>query len=102
MQKNLIRNRDAGLFIKPTHVDPRFGLPSGRHSPPLPTSFAIGAFARAEGFILAETTNAVGLATTPLTLVQSAISLYFFDVTLAVFLVGYVAVDLALLLAARS
>jgi hypothetical protein len=46
--------------------------------------------------------NAVGLATIFLTLAQSAISLYFFDVTLAVFFVGYVAVDLALPLAARS
>ena len=34
---------------------------------------------RAEGFILADMTNAVGLATIFLTLVQSAISLYFFD-----------------------
>jgi len=31
-------HRGAGFFIKPTHVDPRFGLPSGRHLLPLPTS----------------------------------------------------------------
>jgi hypothetical protein len=59
--------------------------------------------------------NAVGLATIFLTLAQSAISLYFFDtlgkekivalsdhVTLAVFFVWCVAVNLALPLTARS
>jgi hypothetical protein len=59
--------------------------------------------------------NAVGLATIFLTLAQSAISLYFFwhvgkgeivalsdHITLAVFFVGFVAVNLALPLTARS
>jgi hypothetical protein len=104
------------FFIKPTHVDPRFGLPVGAAFTAVANIIAIGALLpRAEGFILADMVNAVGLATIFLTLVQSAISLYFYDtlgreklsrffdhVSFAVFFCGYVAVNLALPLAARS
>jgi hypothetical protein len=104
------------FFIKPTHVDPRFGLPVGAAFTAVANILAIGALLpRAEGFVLADMVNAVGLATIFLTLVQSAISLYFFDtlgreklsrffdhVSFAVFVVGYVAVNLAFPLAARS
>ena len=104
------------FFIKPTHVDPRFGLPVGAAFTAVANIIAIGALLpRSEGFILSDMTNVVGLATIFLTLVQSTISLYFFDtlgkeklsrffdhVSFAVFFVGYVAVNLALPLAARS
>ena len=104
------------FFIKTTHVDQRLGLPVGAAFTGVANIIAIGSLLpRAEGFILADMTNAVGLATIFLTLVQSTISLYFFDtlgkeklsrffdhVSFAVFFVGYVAVNLALPLAARS
>jgi hypothetical protein len=104
------------FFIKPTHVDPRFGLPVGAAFTAVANIIAIGALLpRAEGFVLADMVNAIGLATIFLTLVQSSISLYFYDtlgreklsrffdhVSFAVFFVGYVAINLALPLAARS
>ena len=81
MQKNLIRNLIGALVFYQT--DPcrsAFRLPVGAAFTAVANIIAIGVFLpRAEGFILAEMTNAVGLATTFLTLVQSAISLYFFD-----------------------
>ena len=62
------------------HVDPRFGLPVGAAFTAVANIIAIGALLpRAEGFILADMTNAVGLATIFFILVHSAISLYFFD-----------------------
>jgi hypothetical protein len=104
------------FFIKPTHVDPRFGLPVGAAFTAVANIIATGALLpRAEGFVLADMVNSVGFVTIFLTLVQSAISLYFYDtlgreklsrffdhVSFAVFFCGYVAVNLALPLAARS
>ena len=104
------------FFIKPTHVDPRFGLPVGAAFTAVANIIATGALLpRADGLVLADMVNSVGFATIFLALVQSAISLYFFDtlgkeklsrffdhVSFVVFFVGYVVVNLALPLAARS
>ncbi|MGH7795238.1 MAG: hypothetical protein ACREQ2_10110 [Candidatus Binatia bacterium] len=104
------------FFIKPTHVDPRFGLPVGAAFTAVANIIATGALLpRADGLVLADMVNSVGFVTIFLTLVQSAISLYFFDtlgkeklsrffdhVSFVVFFVGYVVVNLALPMAARS
>ena len=56
------------------------GSPVGAAFTAVANIIAIGALLpRAEGFILADMTNAVGLATIFFILVHSAISLYFFD-----------------------
>jgi hypothetical protein len=68
------------FFIKPTHVDPRFGLPVGAAFTAVANIIATGALLpRADGFVLADMVNSVGFVTIFLALVQSAISLYFFD-----------------------
>lgn len=104
------------LFIKPIHVDPRFGLGVGAVFAAIGNMIAIAAFLpRAQDATLADMLNVLGLATIFLTLVQSTISLYQYDtmgleklsrlfdrVSFTVFLVGYAAVNIALPLAARS
>jgi hypothetical protein len=103
------------FFIKPTHVDPRFGLGVGA------VFVAVGNNIYAQTLIpysdqltLTTMINGIGFATFFLTLVQSAISLYVFDtmgrerlsryfdkVSFAVFLIGYAVTNLILPLAAR-
>jgi hypothetical protein len=104
------------FFIKPTHVDPRFGLPVGAAFTAVANIIANAQLLpRADELVLSDMVNAVGLATIFLTLVQSAISLYFFDtrgkeklsrlfdhVSFVVFFVGYVALNLVLPLVAKS
>jgi hypothetical protein len=103
------------FFIKPIHVDPRFGLSVGAVFAAVGNNIFVGTMLPpAEGITLIGMVNAIGLATIFLTLVQSTISLYvldtlgkerlrvFFDmVSFVVFLVGYAAVNLMLPLAAR-
>lgn len=102
------------FFIKPIHVDPRFGLGVGAFFAAVGNIIYIGSLLpRAEGFTLTDMVNAIGLATIFLTLVQSAISLYIFDtmgrerlsrlfdkVSFAAFLIGYAVINLVLPLAA--
>jgi len=103
------------FFIKPIHVDPRFGLPVGAFFAAVGNNIFVGtSLPQAERVALAGMVNAIGLVTIFLTLVQSAISLYildtmgrerlsrFFDkVSFAVFLIGYAVVNLLLVFAAR-
>jgi hypothetical protein len=103
------------FFIKPIHVDPRFGLGIGALFAAVGNNIFVGSMLPpAEGITLVAMINAIGLATIFLTLVQSAISLYiedtmgqekprqFFDkVSFVVFLMGYVVVNLLLPIAAR-
>lgn len=103
------------FFIKPIHVEPRFGLGVGAVFAAVGNNIFVGTILPpAEGITLTAMVNAIGLATIFLTLVQSTISLYildtmgkerlrvFFDmVSFAVFLIGYAAVNLMLPLAAR-
>jgi hypothetical protein len=104
------------FFIKPIHVDPRFGLAVGAFFACVGNNIFVGTvLPPAEGITLSSMVNGIGLATIFLTLVQSAISLYiedtmgrerlrmFFDkVSFTVFLIGYGVVNLLLPLAARS
>jgi hypothetical protein len=104
------------LFIKPIHVDPRFGLGVGAVFAAIGNMIAIAALLpRAQQATLADMVNVLGLMTIFLTLIQSTISLYQYDtmgleklsrlfdkVSFAVFLVGYVLVNIVLLLAARA
>ena len=103
------------FFIKPIHVDPRFGLGVGAVFAAVGNTIFIGTILPpAEGITLTAMVNAIGLGTIFLTLVQSTISLYvldtmgqetlrqFFDkVSFAVFVIGYGAVNLMLPLAAK-
>jgi hypothetical protein len=104
------------FFVKPTHVDPRFGLGVGAAFAAVGNNIYVGSILPAAGGMsLTGMVNAIGLATIFLTLVQSTISLYildtmgqeklrrFFDkVSFAVFVAGYGVVNLLLPLAARS
>jgi hypothetical protein len=104
------------FFIRPIHVDPRFGLGVGAFFAAIANNIFVGMYIPAiDRFTLTAMVNALGLATIFLTLVQSTISLYiedtmgreklrrFFDkVSFAVFLIGYTAVNLLLPLAAKS
>ncbi len=103
------------FFIKPIHVDPRFGLGVGAFFAAVGNNVFVGTSLPPTGRIaLADIVNVIGLVTIFLTLVQSAISLYildtmgrerlsrFFDkVSFAVFLIGYAVINLLLPLAAK-
>lgn len=103
------------FFIKPIHVDPRFGLGIGALFAAVGNNIFVGSMLpQSEGITLVTMINSIGLATIFLTLVQSAISLYVEDtmgqeklrrlfdkVSFVVFLVGYAVVNLLLPLAAR-
>jgi hypothetical protein len=103
------------LYIKPTHVDCRFGLPVGGFFASVANNiFVATLLPTADRLTMADMTNTVSLATIFLVLVQSVISLHFFDtlgrerfsrlfdmVSLAVFVLGYVGLNLALPVAAR-
>jgi hypothetical protein len=104
------------LFIRPIHVDPRFGLPVGGFFAAVGNNVYLSSLLpHSDRFTLANLVNATGLFTIFLVLVQSAISLYLQDtlgqerlrrmfdhVSFAVFLVGYVAINLAFPFAAKT
>jgi hypothetical protein len=104
------------FFIKPTHVDPRFGLGVGAFFAAVGNNIAVASILpQAKQMTLSSMVNAAGLATILLTLVQSSISLYILDtlglnslrrlfdkVSFVLFLTGYTAVNLLLPLSARA
>jgi hypothetical protein len=104
------------FFIKPIHVDPRFGLPVGAFFAAVSNNISVASLLPpAERVTLVQMINAVSLGTIFLTLVESAVSLYLFDsmgrerysrlfdrVSFAVLGIGYVVLNLILPLAARS
>jgi hypothetical protein len=104
------------FFIKPTHVDPRFGLGIGAFFAAVGNNIYIGSvLPHSSQISLASMVNGIGLLTIFLTLVQSTISLHIFDargreklsrffdhVSFAVFLAGYAAANLVLPLVAAS
>ncbi len=103
------------LYIKPIHLDCRFGLFVGGFFAAVGNNIFVGTLLpNADRLTLSDMVNATGLFTIFLILVQSVISLHIHDtmgnerlsrtfdrVSFAVFLIGYVAVDLALPISAR-
>jgi hypothetical protein len=103
------------LFIRPLNLDCRFGLPVGGFFAAVGNNIFVGTLMpHSDRLTLADMVNATGLFTIFLILVQSVISLHIcettgserlsrlFDrVSFAVFLIGYVAVNLALPISAR-
>jgi hypothetical protein len=103
------------FFIKPIHVDPRFGLPVGAFFAAVNNNIYIASLVPETGQLtLIQMVNAISLMTIFLTLVQSAVSLYLLDslgqerpsrmfdrVSFVVMGCGYVAVNLILPLSAR-
>ncbi len=104
------------FFIKPTQVDPRFGLGVGAFFAVVGNNiFVASALPFSSQISLSGMINGIGLATIFLTLVQSTVSLYVFDirgrerlsrffdhVSFAAFFVGYAAVNLILIHSAGS
>ena len=104
------------FFIRPIHVDPRFGLGVGAFFAAIANNIFVGtSLPPIARLSLTTLVNTLGLATIFLTLVQSTISLYiedtmgreklrrFFDkVSFTVFLIGYTVTNLLLPLAAKS
>lgn len=103
------------FFIKPIHVDPRFGLGVGAFFAAIGNNIFLSTLLpQADRLTLATLVNFVGLLTIFLTLIQSTISLHLYDsrderrfsrffdhVSFFVFLAGYFTVNLLLPLAAR-
>jgi len=103
------------FFIKPVHVDPRFGLPIGAFFAAVTNNISVASsLPPSDGLTLAQMVNAAGLITLFLILVESAVSLYIFDtlgrerlarfvdgVFFAALAIGFVGVNLLLPLAAR-
>lgn len=104
------------FFIKPTQVDPRFGLGVGAFFAAVSNNIYVRSFLPySDRIALPDMINAIGLMTIFLTLVQSTVSLYVLDtlgrertrrrfdhVSFVVVVGGYVLVNAALILAARS
>ena len=103
------------FFIKPIHVDPRFGLGIGALFAAVGNNIVVGSMLPpVEGISLTAMVNMIGLASIFLTLVQSTVSLYIEDtmgqeklrrlfdkVSFVCFLIGYTVVNLMLPLAAK-
>src|SRR4029077_20029373 len=101
------------LFTKPTDFDPRFGLGVGALFAGVANSYVTSSLVPDTGTMpLADVVNGVGLAVILVSLQQSTISLYLFDRrndeplsrrfdrnSFWIFLVGYIALNGALVLA---
>jgi hypothetical protein len=104
----------TALFIKPIHVDPRFGLGVGALFAATANNISVGEIVPyTDQLTLTTMVNASGLATIFLSLLQSTISLYLFDtlgreklsrfydrVSFVVVLLGFVATNLILIIVA--
>lgn len=104
------------LFVKPTHVDPRFGLGVGALFAAVANSYITSALVPDTGVAtLSDVVNQIGIVTVLTTLVQSTISLYFLDtrgdaalsryfdrVSFAILFIGYVVLNVVLPLAASG
>lgn len=104
------------FFIKPIHVDPRFGLAVGAFFAAVGNNiYVVTLIPPSENISLANMVNGIGLATIFLALAQSAVSLHIMDtmgrerlsrvfdmVSFAALFIGYAGINLILPLAARS
>lgn len=102
-------------FIKPIHVDPRFGLPVGAFFASVTNNVSLASLLPlSDGLTLVKMVNIAGSVTLFLILVESAVSLYLFDtlgrerfarfldrVFFAAILAGFIVVNVMLPLAAR-
>ncbi len=71
----------AAFFIKPTDVDPRFGLGVGAFFASIANSYVTSSLIPDTGVMtLADIINGLAMATIFLTMVQSVISLYLYDI----------------------
>ncbi len=100
-------------FIKPTDVDPRFGLGVGALFAAVANSYVVSSLVPDTGeFSVADAVNGLGILTILVTLVESTISLYLFDrcgeeklsqrldkMSFKILVVGFTAVNAALLFA---
>jgi len=98
------------FFLKPTDVDPRFGLGVGALGAVIVNTYVISSLVPDTGVMtLADTVNHVGIVTIFLSLMQSAISLHLYErkgrktlsrlfdrVSFVVFLAGYSVINLVL------
>ena len=98
------------FFIKPTNVDPRFGLGVGALGGVIVNTYVTSSLVPDTGVItLADIINQVGMVTIALSLIQSAISLHLYErkgkvalsrlfdrVSFFIFLAGYVVINLTL------
>ncbi|MGI8898657.1 MAG: hypothetical protein ACR2IB_09720 [Pyrinomonadaceae bacterium] len=98
------------FFIKPTDVDPRFGLGVGALGAVIVNTYVTSSLVPDTGVMtLADIVNHVGIVTIVLSLLQSAISLYLYErkgkktlsrlfdrVSFVIFLAGYLVINLVL------
>jgi hypothetical protein len=98
------------FFVKPTEVDPRFGLGVGALGAAIVNTYVTSSLVPDTGVMtLADTVNQVGILTIFLSLMQSAISLYLYErkgkkrlsrlfdrVSFVIFLAGYSVINLIL------
>lgn len=101
-------------FIKPTDVDPRFGLGVGALFAAVANSYLVGSVVPDTGeMALADLVNGLGIGTILVTLVESTISLYLYDrrgeeelsrrldrVSFVIMLTGFITANAVLALAA--
>jgi hypothetical protein len=97
------------FFIKPTDVDPRFGLGVGAFFAGVANAYIVSSLLPDSGAMsLADTVNGIGMGTIFATLVQSTISLYIYDIrgdvalsrlfdriSAVIFVTAYVAINVA-------
>ncbi|MFZ4765535.1 MAG: hypothetical protein ACOYMN_11325 [Roseimicrobium sp.] len=102
-------------FIKPTHVDPRFGLGVGGLFAAVANSYLIGGYVPDTGeMVLADVINGLGILAILVTLIESTVSLHLYDsrgeeelsrrldhTSLAIMLLGFIGNNVALLVAAN-
>jgi hypothetical protein len=104
------------FFIKPIHVDPRFGLGVGAIFAATANNISVAAAVPpVHEFTLTAMVNAIGLGTIFLSMVESAISLYLLDsrglvklykvldaISFTIFVVAYVTLNIVLLVTAAQ
>jgi hypothetical protein len=104
------------MFVKPTNVDPRFGLGVGGLFAAVANSYVTASLIPDTGVMtVADLVNGLGIATILITVIQSTISLYLFErkgaeslsrrfdqLSFAAFFAGYILLNLALPIAASA